>query len=118
VSLIVAVIKRELANAAKLSVFNSVFLPILTYGNESWVMTERILSQSTSCRDGILKSVHGVKHRDKVRQENFFQGGASSGFSRCSQKDFCWEPYFHHTKPQPFFGENLMVKCQNASLPP
>ena len=37
--------KRELSNTAKLSVFKSVFVPILTYGHESWVMIERILAQ-------------------------------------------------------------------------
>jgi len=36
---------REFSNAAKLSVFKSTFVPILTYGHESWVMTERILTQ-------------------------------------------------------------------------
>jgi len=37
--------KRELSNTAKLSVFKSVIVPILTYGPESWVITKRILSQ-------------------------------------------------------------------------
>jgi len=40
-----AVTKRELSNTSKLWVFKSVFVPILTYGHESWVMTEKILSQ-------------------------------------------------------------------------
>jgi len=35
----------ELSNTTKLSVFKSVFVPILTYGHESWVMTKRILVQ-------------------------------------------------------------------------
>ena len=39
------VTKWELSNTAKLSVFKLVFVPILTYGHESWVMTERILFQ-------------------------------------------------------------------------
>ena len=34
------VLKRELCKKAKLSVFRSVFVPILTYGNECRVMTE------------------------------------------------------------------------------
>jgi len=33
------VTKQELSNTAKLSVFKLVFVPILTYGYESWVMT-------------------------------------------------------------------------------
>jgi len=35
------VTKWELSNTTKLSVFKSVFVPILTYGHESWVMTKK-----------------------------------------------------------------------------
>jgi len=38
------VTKRELSNTAKLSVFKSIFVPTVTCGHESWVMTERALS--------------------------------------------------------------------------
>jgi len=58
--------KRKLSNTAKLSVFESVFIPILTYDHDSWVMTERIPSQSTSGRDGILRKVRSATLRDKV----------------------------------------------------
>ena len=34
------VMKRELSKKAKLSIFKAVFDPILTYGHESWAMTE------------------------------------------------------------------------------
>ena len=34
------VMKQELSKKAKLSIFKAVFVPILTYGHESWVMTE------------------------------------------------------------------------------
>jgi len=46
------VTKREISNTAKLSVFKLVFVPILTYGHESYVTTERILSKRTNGRDG------------------------------------------------------------------
>ena len=36
------VMKRELSEKAKLSIFKTVFVPILTYGHESWVMIERV----------------------------------------------------------------------------
>jgi len=61
------VTKRELSNTAELSVFKSVFVPILTYGHESWVMIERILSQVQAAEMGILRRVHGVQLREKVR---------------------------------------------------
>jgi len=51
---------RELSNTAKLSVFKSIFVPILTYGHKSWAMTERILTQVQAPKLGFLRRVHGV----------------------------------------------------------
>ena len=39
------IMKRELPKKAKLSIFKAVFVPILTYGHEFLVMTERVRSQ-------------------------------------------------------------------------
>ena len=39
------VMKRELSKKTKLSIFTTVFVPILTYGHESWVMTKKVRSQ-------------------------------------------------------------------------
>jgi len=39
------VTKRGLSITAKFTVFKSAFVPIFTYGHESWVMTEKVLSQ-------------------------------------------------------------------------
>ena len=39
------VTKRELSRKAKLSIYQSIFVPILTYGHEGWVMTERTRSR-------------------------------------------------------------------------
>jgi len=50
------VTKRELSNTAKLSVFRSVCVPIPTYGNESWLMTESILSQLQAAKWDFAKS--------------------------------------------------------------
>ena len=38
------ILKRELCAKAKLSVFRSVFVPILNYGHECWVITKRVRS--------------------------------------------------------------------------
>ena len=38
------VMKSELSNKVKLLIFKAVFVPILTYGRESWVMTEKMRS--------------------------------------------------------------------------
>jgi len=62
------VTKRELSNIIKLSVFKSIFVLILTCGHESWVMTERILTQVQAPKLGFFRRVHGVtKGRTEVR---------------------------------------------------
>ena len=52
--------KRVFPKTAKLSVYKSIFVPILTYDHESWVMTKIILSQVQSVEMGFLGRVHGV----------------------------------------------------------
>ena len=57
------VTKRELLNTEKLSVFKLVFVPILIYGHDSWVMTERILIQVKAPEMGFLRRVHDMTCR-------------------------------------------------------
>ena len=61
------VMKRELSKKAKLSIFKTVFVPILTYGHESWVMTERIRSQVQTSEMSFLRKIEGVTLFNKVR---------------------------------------------------
>jgi len=61
------VTKRELLNTAKLSVFKSVFVPALTCGGESWVMTARVISEVQMAYIVFLLRVHGMTLYDEVR---------------------------------------------------
>ena len=62
------VIKRELSKKAKLSIFKAVFVPILTYGHESWVMTKRMRSQVLQAsKMRFLRRIEGVTLFNKVR---------------------------------------------------
>ena len=61
------VLKRELSKKAKLSVFKTIFVPILTYGHESWVMTEKVRSQVQASEMRFLRRIEGVTLLDKVR---------------------------------------------------
>jgi len=58
----------SLCGAAKLPVSKSAFVPILTYSNECWVMTERILSQVQVAEMEFLRWLHSATFRDKVRR--------------------------------------------------
>ena len=61
------VTKRELSRKAKLWIYRSIFVPTLTYGHESWVMTERTRSRVQAAEMGFLRRVAGVSLRDRVR---------------------------------------------------
>ena len=54
------VMKRELSKKAMLLIFKAVFVPILTYGHESWVMTERMRSQVQASEMRFLHRIEGV----------------------------------------------------------
>ena len=61
------VMKRELSKKAKLSIFKAGFVPIFTYGHESWVMTERVRSQVQASEIKFLRRIEGVTLFNKVR---------------------------------------------------
>ena len=54
------VMKQELSKKAKLSIFKTVFVPILTYGHGSWVMTERVLSPVQAFEMSFLRKIKKV----------------------------------------------------------
>ena len=60
------VLKRELSRKAKLSVFKSTFVPIHTYGDESWVMTEKVRSQMLAAEMRFLQKIKGVTMFDTL----------------------------------------------------
>ncbi|KAK0132885.1 Retrovirus-related Pol polyprotein from type-2 retrotransposable element R2DM [Merluccius polli] len=61
------VVKRELSRKAKLSIYQSIFVPALTYGHELWVVTERTRSQVQAAEMSFLHRVAGLSLRDRVR---------------------------------------------------
>ncbi|TWW59251.1 hypothetical protein D4764_06G0007810 [Takifugu flavidus] len=61
------VVKRELSQKAKLSIYWSIFFPTLTYGHELCVMTERTRSQVQAAKMSFLRRVAGLSLRDRVR---------------------------------------------------
>ncbi|KAK3513744.1 hypothetical protein QTP70_028732 [Hemibagrus guttatus] len=61
------VVKKELSRKAKLSIYQSIYVPTLTYGHELWVMTEMIRSRIQAAKMSFLRRVVGCSLRDKVR---------------------------------------------------
>ncbi|KAK3571553.1 hypothetical protein QTP86_013185 [Hemibagrus guttatus] len=61
------VVKKELSRKAKLLIYQSIYVPTLTYGHELWVMTERIRSRIQAAEMSFLCRVAGCSLRDRVR---------------------------------------------------
>ncbi|KAK3544846.1 hypothetical protein QTP86_027521 [Hemibagrus guttatus] len=61
------VVKKELSRKAKLLIYQSIYVPTLTYGHELWVMTERVRSRIQAAEMGFLRRVAGRSLRDRVR---------------------------------------------------
>ena len=61
------VLKRELCTKAKLSIFRSVYVPILTYGHECWIMNEKVRSRVQAAEMGFLRRISGLTLLDKVK---------------------------------------------------
>uniref|UniRef100_A0A8C6KM13 Reverse transcriptase domain-containing protein n=1 Tax=Nothobranchius furzeri TaxID=105023 RepID=A0A8C6KM13_NOTFU len=68
------VVKRELSQKARLSIYRSIYVPILTYGHELWVMTERTRSQIQAAKMSFLRRVAGLSLRIRVRSSEIREG--------------------------------------------
>ena len=61
------IMNRELSKKAQLSIFKTVFVPILTYGHESWMRTEKVRSRVQASEMRFLRKTEGVTLYHKVR---------------------------------------------------
>lgn len=61
--------KKEITARTKMSVYNTVFKPILTYGSESWVLTQSQRSKIQAVEMKYLRGVRGVTKMDKMRSD-------------------------------------------------
>ena len=66
-------LKRKLSKKAKLSIFKTVFVPILTYGHESWEVTKRVRSQVQGSEMRFLQAIEVVTLFNKVRSSEVRQ---------------------------------------------
>ncbi|KAK3534172.1 hypothetical protein QTP86_002515 [Hemibagrus guttatus] len=64
------VVKKELSRKVKLSIYQSIYVPTLTYGHELWVMTERTRSRIQVAEMSFLHRVAGLSLRDKHSLSN------------------------------------------------
>ena len=63
----IVVLKRELYTKAKLFMFRSVYIPIVTYGHECWIINEKVRSRIQAAEMGFLRRFNGLIWLDKVK---------------------------------------------------
>ncbi|TWW73181.1 hypothetical protein D4764_15G0005750 [Takifugu flavidus] len=68
------VVKKELSRKAKLSIYRSIYIPVLTYGHQRWVMTERTRSRIQAAEMSFLPREARLSVRDRVRSSDIREG--------------------------------------------
>src|SRR5690606_19463265 len=64
------VCNARLSQEAKLAVYRSLFKSILTYGHESWILTERTRSRVQAAEMRFLRRIVGVTRMDRIRNDD------------------------------------------------
>ncbi|TWW55954.1 hypothetical protein D4764_09G0010040 [Takifugu flavidus] len=112
------VVKRELSQKAKLSIYRSIFVPTLTYGHELWVMTERTRSRVQAAEMSFLHRVAGLSLRDRVRSSAIREElGAESLLLRVERSQMRWLGHLVRMPPGRLPGE-VCRACPSGRRPP
>ena len=60
---------REVTVNTKMKIYKAIYRPILTYGSESWVLTERDVSKIRAAEMKYLHGVRGITKLDRIRND-------------------------------------------------
>ncbi|TWW62298.1 hypothetical protein D4764_04G0009450 [Takifugu flavidus] len=63
-------VNKELSQKVKLSIYQSIYVRVLTYGHQHWVMTKRTRSRIQAAEMSFLRRVAGLNLRDRVRSSD------------------------------------------------
>ena len=100
------VVKRELSRKAKLSIYRAVYVPILIYGHELWVVTERTRSRVQAAEMSFLRRVAGLSLRDRVRSSDIREGlGVEPLLLRVERSQLRWLGHLVRMPPGRIPGE-------------
>ncbi len=61
--------KRKL----KLKILESCVLSVLTYGAQTWSLTNRQLQRLTTTQNSMMRSILGIKLKDKISVNNMWK---------------------------------------------
>ena len=91
------VLKRELCTKAKLSIFRSVYVPVLTYGHECWIINEKVRFRIQAAKMGFLRRISGLTLLDKIKSADIRESlNIESPLLRIERSQLRW--YGHATR--------------------
>ena len=61
--------KKEVERKTKLQIYDSIYIPTLLYGSESWVVNKKVESRMNAAEMKALRKVYGVTKRDRIRNQ-------------------------------------------------
>ena len=94
------VLKRGLCTRAKLSIFRSVYVPILTCGHKCWIRNEKVRSRVQAAEMGFLRRISGSTLLDKVKSADIRESlNIESLLLRLERSQLRW--YGHVTRMSP-----------------
>ncbi|KAJ8935859.1 hypothetical protein NQ318_015970 [Aromia moschata] len=83
--------KKEVSIKTKMSVYNSIYVPILIFGCESWVLNQKHKSMVQSMDMKYLRKVLGITRKDKIRNADIReQLQVQSVLSRIENRQLGW----------------------------
>ena len=92
-------------------------LPILTYSYESWVMTERVRSQSQASEISFLRRIKGVTLFDKMRSFEIRKSqNIESLLLGIERYQFRWFGHVSWMLPESLFKQALLAKANEKKL--
>ena len=101
------VLRRELRTRAKLSIFRSVYVRILTYGHDCWIMNTKVRPRVQAAKMGFSRRVSGLTLLDMVKSADIRE--SQSLLLRLERSQLCW--YEHVTRmPEESTAQNYSVQ--------
>ena len=61
--------QKEIPKDVKVCIYSTILRPVLLYGSETWTLTKRLKSKIQACEMRILRLIHGVTKKDKIKNE-------------------------------------------------
>ena len=83
--------RRELCSKTKLYIFRFVYVPILAYGHECWIMNETVRYRVQAAEMGFLRRINSLTLLEKIESANICESlNIESLLLRLARLQLCW----------------------------